>query len=118
MGGLLILIGVLMLPAVTISWIYQENSLPILISAAISLFIGLFLFFFIEKQDELIRKREGYLIVTLSWVFMTGFGMLPFILSKEITSFSDALFETVSGLTTTGAKIGRASCRDRVCEAV
>lgn len=105
MGGLLILIGVLMLPAVTISWIYQENSLPILISAAISLFIGLFLFFFIEKQDELIRKREGYLIVTLSWVFMTGFGMLPFILSKEITSFSDALFETVSGLTTTGASI-------------
>ncbi|AMQ56656.1 TrkH family potassium uptake protein [Algoriphagus sanaruensis] len=105
MGGLLILIGVLMLPAVTISWIYQENSLPILISATISLFIGLFLFFFIEKQDELIRKREGYLIVTLSWVFMTGFGMLPFILSKEITSFSDALFETVSGLTTTGASI-------------
>lgn len=99
------MIGVLMLPAVTISWIYQENSLPILISAAISLFIGLFLFFFIEKQDELIRKREGYLIVTLSWVFMTGFGMLPFILSKEITSFSDALFETVSGLTTTGASI-------------
>ncbi len=105
MGGLLILIGVLMLPAVTISWIYGENSLPILISAAISLFIGLIMFFSIEKKDQHVRKREGYLIVTLSWVFMTGFGMLPFILSKEILSFSDALFETVSGLTTTGASI-------------
>lgn len=105
MGGLLILIGVLMLPAVTISWIYGENSLPILISSAVSLFIGLILFFSIEKQDQNIRKREGYLIVTLSWVFMTGFGMLPFILSKEILSFADALFETVSGLTTTGASI-------------
>lgn len=105
MGGLLILIGVLMLPAVTISWIYQENSLPILISAAISLFIGLILFFSIEKQDQHVRKREGYLIVALSWVFMTGFGMLPFLLSKEITSISDAVFETVSGLTTTGASI-------------
>lgn len=105
MGGLLILIGVLMLPAATISWIYGENSLPFLISATISLVIGLILFFSVEKQDQNIRKREGYLIVALSWVFMTGFGMLPFILSKEILSFSDALFETVSGLTTTGASI-------------
>lgn len=105
MGALLFLIGVLMLPAASISWIYGEDSMPIMISAAISLFIGMALFFLFSKQDELIRKREGYLIVALSWVFMTGFGMLPFLLSKEITSISDAVFETMSGLTTTGASI-------------
>ena len=105
MGALLFLIGVLMLPATAISWIYRENSMPLMISAAISLFIGMILFFSFSKQDEFVRKREGYLIVALSWIFMTGFGMLPFILSKEITSVSDAIFETMSGLTTTGASI-------------
>lgn len=105
MGALLFLIGVLMLPAAAISWIYQENSNPIMISAAISLFIGMIAFFSFSKYDQLVRKREGYLIVVLSWIFMTGFGMLPFILSEEVTSITDALFETVSGLTTTGASI-------------
>lgn len=104
-GALLFLIGVLMLPAAAISWLYQEDSNPIMISAAISLFIGMVLFFSFSKQDQLIRKREGYLIVALSWIFMTGFGMIPFIISDEVTSVSDALFETVSGLTTTGASI-------------
>ncbi|MDO8965857.1 MAG: potassium transporter TrkG [Algoriphagus sp.] len=105
MGALLFLIGVLMLPAAAISWIYEENSNPIMISAAISLFIGMIAFFSFSKYDQLVRKREGYLIVVLSWIFMTGFGMLPFILSEEVTSVYDALFETVSGLTTTGASI-------------
>ena len=105
MGALLFLIGVLMLPAAAISWIYGENSAPIMISAAISLLIGMIAFFSFSKYDQLVRKREGYLIVVLSWIFMTGFGMLPYILSAEVTSVSDAIFETVSGLTTTGASI-------------
>lgn len=99
------LIGVLMLPAASISWIYGENSVPIMASAAISLFIGMVFFFSFAKYDQLIRKREGYLVVAISWLIMTIFGMLPFLLSAEITSISDALFETVSGLTTTGASI-------------
>lgn len=105
MGALLFLLGSLMLPAAGISWIYREDSSPIMISAAISLLIGLILFFSFSKQDQLIRKREGYLIVALSWVLMTLFGMIPFIISKEVTTTADALFETVSGLTTTGATI-------------
>lgn len=105
MGALLFLIGVLMLPAAAISWLYQEDSNPIMISAAISLFIGMIAFFSFSKYDQLVRKREGYLIVVLSWIFMTGFGMLPFIISSDVTTVVDALFETVSGLTTTGASI-------------
>lgn len=105
MGALLFLLGTLMLPAASTSWIYGEDSSPILISSGISLSIGLVLFFSFSKQDQFIRKREGYLIVALSWILMTVFGMIPFIISEEVTTTADALFETVSGLTTTGATI-------------
>lgn len=105
MGALLVLIAILMLPGVGFSHYFQEDIWPILSSAVITMVIGLVLFFSFSKQDQNIRKREGYLIVALSWVFMAGFGMLPYILSNQINGFSDALFETMSGLTTTGASI-------------
>ena len=105
MGALLFILGSLMLPAAAISWLYQEDSSPILIAAAISLGMGLFLYFSLSKEEPLIRKREGYLIVALSWILMSIFGMIPFIISEEVTTTADALFETVSGLTTTGATI-------------
>lgn len=99
------MLGTLMLPAAAISWLFEEDSSPILIAAGISLFIGLVLFFSFSKQDQLVRKREGYMIVVLSWILMTIFGMVPFVISEEVTTIPDALFETVSGLTTTGATI-------------
>ncbi|HAH36693.1 MULTISPECIES: TrkH family potassium uptake protein [unclassified Algoriphagus] len=105
MGALLVLISILMLPAAGWSIYFGEDPWPILVAMCISALFGAFFFSSFSKQDQNIRKREGYLIVALSWVFMTLFGMLPFILSAEITSFHDALFETMSGLTTTGASI-------------
>ncbi|PZX57082.1 trk system potassium uptake protein TrkH [Algoriphagus ratkowskyi] len=105
MGALLVLIALLMLPGVIFSLHFDEDPWPILSSVVITMVIGVTLFFSFSKQDQNIRKREGYLIVALSWVFMAGFGMLPYILSNQIVSFEDALFETMSGLTTTGATI-------------
>ncbi|UZD23759.1 TrkH family potassium uptake protein [Algoriphagus halophytocola] len=105
MGALLVLIALLMLPGVGFSLYFEEDPWPILSAAVITMILGMVLFFSFSKQDQNIRKREGYLIVALSWVFMAGFGMLPYILSHEINGFSDALFETLSGLTTTGASI-------------
>ncbi|MBB6327988.1 trk system potassium uptake protein TrkH [Algoriphagus iocasae] len=105
MGALLVLIALLMIPGVGFSIHFGEDPWPILSSMVITLIIGGILFFSFSKQDQNIRKREGYLIVSLSWIFMAGFGMLPFVLSHEIASFSDALFETTSGITTTGASI-------------
>jgi trk system potassium uptake protein TrkH len=52
-----------------------------------------------------ISVREGFLIVALSWVIMSAFGALPFVLSGFIPSYCDAFFETMSGFTTTGASI-------------
>ena len=105
MGALLVLISLLMLPGIIFSIHFDEDPWPILSSAVITMIIGMTLFFSFSKQDQNIRKREGYLIVALSWIFMAGFGMLPYVLSREINGFSDALFETMSGLTTTGASI-------------
>lgn len=100
------LLSLLMLPGVGFSFYYASGDhYPLIISAAASFSVGAVLFFSFAKQDKNIRKREGYLIVTTSWVLMSFFGMLPYILSGTTTTISDAIFETVSGLTTTGASI-------------
>jgi len=105
-GVLLILLGILMIPSIIFSYYYSSSDLMAMIySAIVSLFIGGTFFFSFAKQDQNIRKREGYLIVSLSWIFMSMFGMLPYLMSGAITSFPDAVFETISGLTTTGATI-------------
>jgi trk system potassium uptake protein TrkH len=106
MGGLLMLLALSMMPCITFSLYYASgDDFPFIISATISGTVGATLFFSFASQDQNIRKREGYLIVALSWVFMTIFGLLPYLFSGSIPNFSDAVFETVSGFTTTGATI-------------
>lgn len=105
MGALLVLLSILMLPGVGFSLYFRENPNPILVSAGITFLSGSLLFFSFSKQDQNIRKREGYLIVGISWVFMAIFGMIPYLVSDEIKTVADAIFETMSGLTTTGATI-------------
>lgn len=100
------LYALLMLPGVGFSFYYDSGDEKALVASALaSLTVGAILFFSFSKQDQNIRKREGYLIVTLSWVLMSTFGMLPYIISGTVQSIPDAIFETVSGLTTTGATI-------------
>jgi len=79
--------------------------MPILTSGIVSLLTGLLLWFTTRKTERELRKRDGYLIVTLGWLIMSLFGTLPYLLSGTIPSFTDAFFETISGFTTTGASI-------------
>ena len=58
-----------------------------------------------KPKDTTIYAKEGFVIVALSWIVLSIFGALPFIFTGSTTSFVDALFETVSGFTTTGASI-------------
>ena len=58
-----------------------------------------------KPKDTSIYAKEGFVIVSLSWIVLSVFGALPFVFSGEIPNFIDALFETVSGFTTTGATI-------------
>ncbi|MFZ5941551.1 MAG: potassium transporter TrkG, partial [Bacteroidota bacterium] len=87
--------------------IYSESLLPFLFSALIAL-CGALLFHLFGKDKvnlEMIGKKEAYLAVTLSWVFLGLLGSLPYLFSRSIPSFINALFESVSGFTTTGSSI-------------
>ena len=58
-----------------------------------------------RPTKTVLYAKEGFVIVSLSWILLSLFGCMPFILSGEIPSFADAFFETVSGFTTTGASV-------------
>ena len=103
---LLIVEAVFMITGLPFAWYYEESIFPLLLSALFTGIIGLIFLLKIGKNyKKNIGKREGYLIVTLTWVVISFFGTLPFLLSGAIPYFTDAFFETMSGLTTTGASI-------------
>ena len=87
--------------------IYREQKplLSFLITIAISLVLGFGLTVLNKPKDKTIYAKEGFVIVALTWVVLSLVGALPFTLSGEIPSYVDAIFETVSGFTTTGASI-------------
>ena len=58
-----------------------------------------------QPKNKTMGAREGFVSVSLSWIFMSVFGALPFVFSGHIQNFTDAFFEIVSGFTTTGASI-------------
>lgn len=88
-----------------ISIIYKDNNyLSFIIPIVICLGSGVLLT--IKKpENKNIYTKEGFILTGLSWIVISLVGTLPFIISKEIPSFIDAFFETVSGFTTTGASI-------------
>lgn len=85
---------------------YDESVWPLLLSSIITMLVGIPIWLITRKNDKKnIGKREGYLIVSLTWIIISLFGTLPFIFSGTITNYTDAFFETISGFTTTGATI-------------
>jgi len=106
MGILLIIIAAFMLTSLVFAIYYHETVWPIIFSAIITAISGVTLAFVGNKHNNKnIGKREGYMIVTLTWIIISIFGSLPFILSGTIPSFTNAFFETMSGFTTTGSSI-------------
>lgn len=74
-------------------------------AALINVAVGSLFNFLGRKASNVVTRRDGYCIVAFTWLLFTAFGMLPFYISGEIPSVTDAFFETMSGLTTTGATI-------------
>ena len=104
-GWILSVEAALMVPSILVGFLYRESAVyALIISAVLCLLIGLPL---IRKKptNKAFYAREGGVIVALCWIIMSIMGSLPFILSGEISNPVDALFETVSGFTTTGASI-------------
>ena len=106
LGWILIFEAIFMaVPTITAICYGESAVLWFLATAAVCLSIGLMLTKIKKPQNKKLYSREGFVIVSLSWIVLSFFGSLPFFLSGEIPSFIDALFETVSGFTTTGASI-------------
>ena len=106
MGLLLLFNGAFMLLAALVSGLYQDGvTQEITLAAIVTLLIGILAMFFTRGHDKEVKRKEGYLIVTLGWLVMSVSGILPYYLSGAIPSITDAFFETISGYTTTGASI-------------
>lgn len=104
-GKLLTITGLLMFMPVIVSLIYQETQgVYYGILGTILLILGIICSRKAPRKKN-IYAREGFAIVALSWVLISLLGALPFCLTGEIPSYIDAVFETVSGFTTTGSSI-------------
>ncbi len=107
-GLLIFILGLfLMLPCLLTFFFEDVTIKPFLLSSGISLAVGSALFIMKVPMKE-IKKREGYLIVALGWLFLCLFGALPYIMCPSTSTnivVSDAIFESTSGFTTTGATI-------------
>lgn len=89
-----------------VSWVQESGDFnSLLLSAAISANLGGIIWLLTRKVKKELSKRDGYLIVTFGWLILGFTGSLPFIISGEIPSIPSAIFETISGYTTTGASI-------------
>ena len=89
-----------------VSFYYQEEDyIHFLETLLINVVLGGLLLLGGKRNEVSINRRDGYCIVSLSWILFSALGMLPFLFSGYIPSISDAFFETMSGFTTTGATI-------------
>jgi len=104
-GVLLIVLGLSMLAPYSMQVIYKENSHSFISSSFVTIFIGILCILANLEKDLKLNLRQTFLFSTLAWVTVAIFGSLPFVLSSQTFSFSDAFFESMSGITTTGATI-------------
>ena len=106
LGLLTALNGFFMLFAIPVSLYYHESVMgEIGMAGGISMVTGALMWFVTRKKSRVLKKKEGYLIVTLGWIILTVTGTLPYVFTGAIPEFTDAFFETMSGYTTTGASI-------------
>ncbi len=99
--------SLMMLPPVLVSFFYGDGTATLFLgSAALLLTIGLLIYFPVRNAHQELRLRDGFLIVVSSWLALVLVGALPFVLlTSPDLSYVDAVFESMSGLTTTGATI-------------
>ncbi len=107
LGVLLIIFSVTHLTPMLVSLIYADgNSLPFMVSFSVTLTTGVLMWAPVRRSKRDLRYRDGFLVVVLFWTVLATFGALPFLFSNHHSlSITDAFFESMSGLTTTGGTI-------------
>ena len=104
LGLILLCLAVLLLLPLIAGLYYGESVLGFIVTIAISAAAAFVLTRFKPESTD-ISAREGFVIVGMGWILLSAIGALPFVISGDIPNYIDALFETASGLTTTGATI-------------
>ena len=105
-GMIVLLEAVLLLPPLAVSLIYGDTcTLAFLLTIGVALLLGGAMILIARPRTKVIYAKEGFAITSLTWLFVSLIGALPFVFSRQIPSFVDAFFETASGFTTTGASI-------------
>jgi len=107
LGLLLMMFSLTMLPPVVIAMIFKEGSwLPFVEGFGLTFAAGLIFWLPVHRSRKDLRLRDGFLVVAAFWTVLGTFGAAPLIFSDSITmSLTDAIFESMSGLTTTGATV-------------
>ncbi len=104
-GLLLSLFSLTMVPPSVVAWLYDEQTLPIFFDAfCLTLLAGLAVWWPVRRYRAEMRLQTGFLVVVLFWLVLGVFGAFPFVLSQHL-EIVDAVFESISGLTTTGATV-------------
>ena len=104
-GRVIAIEGVLMLLPLLTALICGEHVTGFLLTILFAAVVSVVLQLCFKPKTRVLYAREGFVIVALSWIALSLIGALPFTLEGEIPSYIDAVFETVSGFTTTGASI-------------
>jgi len=107
LGSLLTMFSLTMVPPVVIGLIYRDGAiLPFVLAFITTLLTGMLLLWPVREEVTSLRLRDGFVVVVMFWTVLSVFGGLPFYLSQELDlTVSAAIFESVSGLTTTGATL-------------
>ena len=104
-GILLVVLGVSMLAPYLVQLLYKENSHSFVSASFVTIFIGVLFILNNLEQEFKLNLQQTFLFSTLAWLMVAIFGSLPFLLSPKEFTFSEAFFESMSGITTTGATI-------------
>ena len=105
LGILLIILGFFMMVPVIVQLIFDQFDGTFIYSSAITIFMGILFLLSNLDQDKKLNVQQAFLLTSLSWTSIAIFGSLPFIFSNLELTFSDAFFESMSGITTTGSTI-------------
>ena len=109
-SALVLLVGVFMLAGLAVALLYGEQGAVRGFATAVGVTLSCGLSGFLRfrgHRDGALLTRDGFLVVVASWLAVSAFSALPFVLTGSIPSYTDAFFETISGFTTTGASILR-----------
>ncbi|MCG8436064.1 MAG: TrkH family potassium uptake protein [Gammaproteobacteria bacterium] len=107
LGILLMIFSISMLPPIMVSWYYADGSmLPFVYGFLVTASVGIIAWYPVRKKQRDLRLREGFFVVAMFWAVLGSFGAVPLLFAEQPDlSFTNAVFESMSGLTTTGATV-------------